>query len=99
MYLVTITIKTKKIAKEDEDDLLRRHRAWFTDQFDKGNFLIVGPYKDKGMAGIAIAKAGDRARLDKILSQDAYYPDYATYDVSEFQANLIANHLSDYKGQ
>lgn len=99
MYLVTITIKTEKIAKEDEADLLRRHRAWFTDQFDKGNFLLVGPYKDKGMAGIAIAKVEDRTTLDKILSQDAYYPDYATYDVSEFQANLIADHLLDCKGQ
>ncbi|MBM7636826.1 YciI family protein [Streptococcus saliviloxodontae] len=98
MYLINITIKSEQVPAEKTDDLLAKHRAWFTAQAEAGHFLVVGPYRDKSMAGLVIAQANSRADLDAILAKDAYYPDLATYDVHEFQANIISENITDYKG-
>ncbi|MDO4912528.1 MAG: YciI family protein [Lactobacillus sp.] len=99
MYLIDITIKADKVPADLSEKLLAGHRKWFTGQAQAGKFLLVGPYKDKEMAGLAIAYTNSRAELDEIIAHDAYYPDYATYDVHEFQANLIADNLPDFQGK
>lgn len=93
MFLITITIKSEQVPAEQAEKLLANHRAWFTSQFEAGYFKIVGPLKDKGMAGIVIAKVASREVLDEIIAQDAYYPNLASYDVAEFKANLVADHI------
>ncbi|WP_165211220.1 YciI family protein [Streptococcus tangpeifui] len=93
MFLITITIKADQVPQDQADELLNKHRAWFKSEFDAGNFKIVGPLKDRGMAGIVIAKADSRDDLDAMIAKDAYYPDYATYDVAEFKANLVADDI------
>lgn len=99
MYLIDITIKADKVPADKADQLLAAHRAWFKEQFDKGNFLIVGPYQDRQMAGVVMAQANSRAELDAIIAKDAYYADQlATYEVSEFKANLVADNLTDFQG-
>ncbi|MBY6286971.1 hypothetical protein K6121_11550 [Neisseria subflava] len=48
---------------------------------------------------MVLAQAESREALDKILAEDAYYPDGAEYAVSEYQANLIADNITDYRGK
>lgn len=99
MYLIDITIKTDQVPADKADELLAGHRAWFSAQVQAGNFLLVGPYRDKAMAGLVIAQANSRAELDDLVAKDAYYPDMATYDIHEFQANIIAENITDYRGK
>ncbi|WP_368396077.1 YciI family protein [Streptococcus gallolyticus] len=97
MYLIDITIKADQVPADKADELLAGHRAWFSAQAQAGNFLLVGPYRDKAMAGLVIAQANSRAELDDLVAKDAYYPDMATYDIHEFQANIIAENITDYR--
>lgn len=99
MYLIDITIKADLVPADKADELLAGHRAWFSAQARAGNFLLVGPYRDKAMAGLVIAQANSRAELDDLVAKDAYYPDMATYDIHEFQANIIAENITDYRGK
>ncbi|GEB10329.1 hypothetical protein SEQ01_05200 [Streptococcus equinus] len=99
MYLIDITINAEQVPADKADELLAGHREWFGAQAKAGNFLLVGPYRDKAMAGLLIAQANSRAELDELIAKDAYYPDMATYDVHEFQANIIAENITDYKGK
>lgn len=99
MYLINITIKADQVPADQAEQLLAAHRAWFGAQAQAGHFLVVGPYKDKKMAGVVMAQADSRSELDAIIAQDAYYPDLASYEVHEFQANIIADNVTDYKGQ
>ncbi|MFC3932061.1 YciI family protein [Streptococcus dentapri] len=99
MYLIDVTIQSNRIPTDKAEELLQAHRSWFTGQAEKGNFLLVGPYLDKGMSGLIVAYVSDREELEEILSQDAYYPDLATYEVREFKANIIAEDITDYKGK
>lgn len=99
MYLIDITIKADQVPADKADELLAGHRAWFSAQAQAGNFLLVGPYRDKAMAGLVIAQANSRAELDDLVVKDAYYPDMATYDIHEFQANIIAENITDYRGK
>lgn len=94
MFLITITIKSELVPVEQAEGLLANHRAWFTSQFEAGYFKIVGPLKEKGMAGIVIAKVASREALDEIIAKDAYYPDLASYDIAEFKANLVADDIT-----
>ncbi|MGT2907332.1 YciI family protein [Streptococcus dentiloxodontae] len=99
MYLIHITIKADQVPVDKAESLLAAHRAWFGAQAQAGYFLVVGPYKDRKMAGVVMAQANSRAELDDIIAQDAYYPNLASYEVHEFQANIIADNITDYKGQ
>ena len=99
IHLINITIKADQVPADKADELLAAHRDWFGAQAQAGNFLLVGPYRDKGMAGLVIAQANSRADLDGLLVKDAYYPDMATYEVHEFQANIIAENITDYRGK
>ena len=51
------------------------------------------------MSGIVLAHAGSEEEIDKILSQDAYYPDFAKYELHIFQANIISEELINYNGK
>ncbi len=99
MYLIDITIKADQVPADKADELLAGHRAWFSAQAQAGNFLLVGPYLDKAMAGLVIAQANSRAELAELIAKDAYYPDMATYDIHEFQTNIIAENITDYRGK
>lgn len=98
MYLIDITIKENKVPADKADELLAGHRAWFGAQAQAGNFLLVGPYRDKAMAGLIIAQANSRAELDDLIAKDVFYPDMAIYAVHEFQANIISENITNYKG-
>lgn len=98
MYIIDITIDINKVPAEKADALLAAHRAWFKEQFDKGHFLLVGPYQDRQMSGVIVAQASSRAELDEILKKDVYYDkQMASYNVSEFKANFISEKIVDFK--
>jgi YCII-like protein len=98
MYVIDIKI-TEQTNETEAAERLAQHRAWFKKYFEAGNFLVVGPYLDRKHAGMVLAQAESREALDKILAEDAYYPDGAEYAVSEYQANLIADNITDYRGK
>ena len=99
MYLIDISIHQEKIPENQAAQLLAYHRQWLANQAEAGHFLLVGPYKDQTMAGLVVAQLADKQELLKILQQDAYYPDLATYEIREFQANIITENFVDYQGK
>lgn len=93
MYLIDIQIKGKPA-----DVQVEKHRTWFKNHFEAGDFLIVGPSKTKPLAGIIIAKSMPREHLDQIISEDEFYPDGAIYSINEFQAKLVNNQAIQKEG-
>ncbi|MCH3922049.1 YciI family protein [Limosilactobacillus sp.] len=94
MYIINIQLDR---SQQFGDDKLAQHRAWFTRHFEAGDFLIVGPSKTHPMSGVVIAQAKSREALDKILAEDAFYPDGASYDVNEIAAHMVADNITDYR--
>ena len=99
MYFIDIKISDKTSSRADAAQLLAGHRLWFGKYADKGNFLLLGPYKDIAHAGLIIAQAESREVLDTILREDVYYPDKANYEIHEFSANRIHPKIVDFIGQ
>lgn len=99
MYLIDSKIHQEQVPENQAAQLLALHRQWFSKQATLGHFLLVGQYKDREMAGLVIAQVADKQELLKIIQQDAYYPDLATYEIQEFQANIIAENFAEYQGK
>lgn len=99
MFLIDIVIKTEPVPKEQAEKLLEGHRAWFKEQFEAGHFLVVGPYRDQEAAGIVMAQAESRGAIEALIAKDSYYPDKAVYTIREFQANLIADNVTSFRGK
>lgn len=90
MYLINVKINQQT---KIDDEKMDAHRQWFKSFYDRQKFLIVGPSKSIPLSGIIIAQAKDRNELDQIIAQDVFYPQDATYEVNEFQANLVNNNI------
>ncbi|WP_314449448.1 YciI family protein [Selenomonas artemidis] len=100
MYIVSEYIDRDKLPAERADELMTAHRAWFKAHFDRGDFLIVGPYLDAEGAGIMIAQAESREALEEILRGDVFYADdMARYEVHEFRAAMVADGITAYTGK
>ena len=99
MYLINIELYSSTALQAEQDELLNQHRTWFTQHFQTGQFLLLGPFADKARAGVIIAQTESRAELDEILAGDVYYPDLAHYEVREFKAAMIAENLQHYQGK
>lgn len=67
MYLIDIKIHQEKVPENQAAQLLALHRQWFSKQATLGHFLLVGPYKDRAMAGLVIAQVADKQELLKII--------------------------------
>ena len=98
MYFIDIKISSATSSRADAAQLLAGHRQWFAKYVDKGNFLLLGPYKDIAHAGLILAQAESREALDAILGEDVYYPDKADYEIHEFSANRIHPKIVDFVG-
>lgn len=100
MFIVNISLKAEKVPAEKADLMFDQHRAWFARNFQKGNFLLLGPYQDKDNAGVIIAQADNREELEAILSEDVYYPlDLANYEVHEFKAVMVSENIDKFQGK
>lgn len=95
MYLINITVN-KDMDPQLNAEMFPKHAAWFQSFAKAGNFLMLGPYTDTEHAGVIIAQAESRAALDKILEQDPYYPNHASYEVRTFDAKFISPIAADY---
>ena len=73
MFIINQVLKADKIPAGKGEELFKQHIAWFTKHFEQGDFLLVGPYTDKEMAGIMISGAETREAVDEILREDVYY--------------------------
>ena len=73
MFINNQTLKADKIPAGKGEELFKQHIAWFTKHFEQGDFLLVGPYTDKEMAGIMIAGTDSREAVEEILKEDVYY--------------------------
>lgn len=90
MYIIDIVLNQNKIPAEQAEELLNRHRQWFAEYFQAGNFLMLDPYLDQAAAGVIIAQCESRAELDRILQEDVYFEQQqAVYNVREFKANMV----------
>lgn len=100
MYIINQTLDPKKIPSEKGEELFQKHVAWFTRHFEQGDFILVGPYTDKEMAGIMITAAETREAVEAILKEDVYYADgMAEYEVHSFKAGKIAKNFATYEGK
>ena len=68
MYLIDITINAEQVPADKADELLAGHREWFGAQAKAGNFLLVGPYRDKAMVFV-MHWANSRAELDELIAK------------------------------
>ena len=99
MFIINQTLKAEKIPAGKGEELFQKHVAWFTRHFEQGDFLLVGPYTDKEMAGIMISAIESRETLETILKEDVYYEGgLATYEVRTFKAGKIAGNFADFVG-
>ncbi|MDG2962848.1 YciI family protein [Exercitatus varius] len=98
MYLIDISIKPSDLSEAEQAKQLDAHRAWFAKYFQQGNFLLLGPYLDKVRAGVIIAQAESREKLEQILTEDVYYPDLADYQIREFKTAMVAENIQQFQG-
>ena len=100
MFLITQTLKPEKIPEGKGEELFKGHVAWFTRHFEQGDFILVGPYTDKEMAGIMISPAASREAVEAILKDDVYYAEgMAHYEVRSFTAGKIAGNFPAFAGK
>lgn len=90
MYLINVKIKPQAKLNEQK---LNAHRQWFKTFYDQQKFLLVGPSKSVPRSGIIIAQAKDQNELAAMITQDVFYPQEASYEINEFQANLVSQHI------
>ena len=83
------------LTAEQHEELFPKHAAWFAKYHQAGNFLIIGPFTER--AGVIIAQTQDRAELEHILAEDSYYPNLATYVISEFTPKMVATNIEQFK--
>lgn len=55
MYFIDIKISAETSNSAEAAQLLAGHRQWFAKYVEKGNFLLLGPYKDIPHAGLILA--------------------------------------------
>ena len=96
MYIIDIAVN-EDITPEQHEELFPKHAAWFAKYHQAGNFLIVGPFTDREYAGVIIAQTENRAELDRILSEDSYYPNLANYAIHEFTPKMVATNIEQFK--
>ena len=99
MFLINETLNPEKIPQGKEEELFQQHVAWFTRHFEQGNFLLVGPYTDREMAGIMLSGLENREAVEAVLKEDVYYAHgMADYEVHAFKAGKIARDFASYEG-
>ena len=100
MFIINQTLKADKIPEGKGEELFQKHIAWFTRHFEQGDFLLVGPYTDKEMAGVMITATATREAVEEILKEDVYYDGgIADYEVRSFKAGKIAANFADFVGK
>ena len=85
------------LTAEQHEELFPKHAAWFAKYHQAGNFLIIGPFTERERASVIIAQTQDRAELEHILAEDSYYPNLATYVISEFTPKMVATNIEQFK--
>ncbi|AIA70434.1 YciI family protein [Pectobacterium atrosepticum] len=90
MYLINIVVNDD-ISPDQHDALFARHVSWFQQYFNAGKFVLIGPYSDRERAGVIIAQTASREELDAILSEDAYFPNLAQYEIREFIPKMVGS--------
>ena len=99
MYIINITVD-KNISEQQQAELFPIHTEWFKKYFQTGIFLMTGPYTDTDAhAGVIFAATESREELQRILEEDCYYPDLASYEIREFEPKLIAGNIAECVGR
>ena len=100
MFIINQTLNADKIPAGKVEELFQQHVAWFTRHFEAGDFLLVGPYTDRKMAGIMICAAPTREAVERIISEDVFYADgMGNYEIRPFAAKKIAKNFADFADQ
>lgn len=100
MFIINQTLNAEKIPAGKGEELFQKHVAWFSKHFEAGDFLLVGPYTDREMAGIMLCGVETREAVEEILQEDVYYEGgMANYEVRSFKAGKIAGNFADYEGK
>lgn len=100
MFIINQTLNAEKIPAGMGEELFQKHVAWFTKHFETGDFLLVGPYTDREIAGIMLCGVETREAVEAILREDVYYEGgMANYEVRSFKAGKIAKNFAEYEGK
>lgn len=100
MFVINITLKPHQTDEATAAARFEQHRQWFSAYFERGTFLVLGPYQDAPHAGVIIAQTESRDALAQIIEEDVYYPlGLADYHIREFKALFIADAIKPSAGR
>jgi uncharacterized protein YciI len=96
MFVVTLNY-TAPLARID--GFLEAHRAFLSEQYARGLFLMSGR-KEPRDGGIIIAHAASRAELERVLADDPFHQaGLARYEIVEFVPTMTADALAAWRAQ
>lgn len=98
MYIITIKVNAD-LSAEQHEKMFPAHTEWFKKYFQASKFLMLGPHRDAEHSGVIFAVTENRAELEQILAEDCYYPNFAQYDIREFEPKLIAANFAEFVGK
>ncbi|WP_337090749.1 YciI family protein [Proteus terrae] len=94
MFIINITVNSD-VTEQTQNEMFPVHIRWLEKYFTNGKFLMFGPFIDTDAhAGVIFAQISSKDELQSILEEDCYYPEFAQYDVREFNPKLIAENFN-----
>ncbi|HEJ9626312.1 MULTISPECIES: YciI family protein [Proteus] len=94
MFIINITVNSD-VTEQTQNEMFPVHIRWLEKYFNNGKFLMFGPYIDTDAhAGVIFAQTRSKDELQSILEEDCYYPEFARYDVREFNPKLITENFN-----
>ena len=83
-----------KVPLSEVDRHVGAHRAWLSEHYAAGHFLLSGAQRPR-VGGFILAAAMERAKLDAILDGDAFKKaDVADYEVIDVAATSTSPALA-----
>lgn len=94
MFIINITVNSD-VTEQTQNEMFPVHIRWLEKYFNNGKFMMFGPYIDTDAhAGVIFAQTRSKDELQSILEEDCYYPEFARYDVREFNPKLITENFN-----
>lgn len=94
MFIIALTYL--KPAHEI-DAALAAHRAFLSEQYAQGRFLMSGRMEPRS-GGIIIARGASRAEIDALVLRDPFHQaGLASYAITEFVPTMTADALSAWR--
>ena len=100
MFLINVKVLKDKLPQGKEEELFDIHRKWFTNHFNEGDFIMLGPYLDAEGNGILITPLENKKEVEELIKGDIFYiEEVGEYEIREFKAAMISDKITNYRGK